>query len=135
MKDSINSKRGRFILIFLAIVLIGGIWFMFLRTSGDPIDGLDGKWLRTDGDYTIEISDVAEDGKMTAKYFNPTPINVGRSAWRINEDRLQIYVELQDENYPGSLYQLYYDAENEKLIGSYYQAVSRQTFNVEFNKK
>ena len=73
MKDSINSKRGRFILIFLAIVLIGGIWFMFLRTSGEPTDGLDGKWLRTDGDYTIEISDVAEDGEMTAKYFNPTP--------------------------------------------------------------
>ena len=98
-------------------------------------DGLEGKWLRTDGDYTIAISDVGADGKMKALYFNPDPINVGKSAWRMQEDQLQIYVELQDENYPGSLYQLSYDAENEKLSGTYYQAVSRQTYNVEFNRK
>lgn len=72
---------------------------------------------------------------MEVKYLNPNPINVGRSAWRINEDVLQLYVELQDVNYPGSLYSLAFVEESNSLSGTYYQAVSKETFNVKFTKK
>ena len=53
----------------------------------------------------------------------------------MKEDILQLYVELRDENYPGSLYQLSYDPESDVLYGSYYQAVSRQTYEVYFTRK
>lgn len=93
-----------------------------------------GQWLRSDGPYTIEIVEVMDEGKLTATYFNPGTINVGHSGWRVKDEKLQIYVELQDENYPGSLYELIYDEDTEILSGTYYQAVSRQTFDVEFNR-
>jgi len=131
--------RSRFVLIFLAIIVIGGIWFMFLRTSGigtsDAADILVGKWQRTDGPYTIEVIEVLDEGKMTATYFNPGPIHVGQSGWRVKDEKLQVYVELQDENYPGSLYDLSYDEENNQLMGDYFQAVTKQNYKVVFDKK
>ena len=134
-----NTRRIRFILVLMAIVVIIGIWFMFLRDSGlgtnDAADILVGEWVRTDGVYKIEIQAVADDGKMTVAYFNPNPIHVGRSGWRVKDDQLQIYVELQDENYPGSLYELSYDKEKDQLTGTYYQAVTKQTYDVIFSKK
>jgi hypothetical protein len=72
---------------------------------------------------------------MTAEYFNPGPIHVGKSEWRIKDDILQIYVELKDENYPGSLYQLTYDKKADVLYGTYYQAVAKETYEVGFNRK
>ena len=88
----------------------------------------------TDGPYSIEILEVSDEGKLIARYFNPGPIHVGRSGWRIKDDKLQVYVELQDENYPGSLYELNYNEDEDQLEGLYYQAVSKQTYHVVFNK-
>jgi hypothetical protein len=134
-----TSTRNRMVLILLAIAVIASIWFLFLQYKGfgkdEAADILVGEWLRTDGTYTIGIANVAEDGKLTATYFNPNPIHVGRSGWRVKEDQLQIYVELQDENYPGSLYELNYDKEKDRLKGTYYQAVAKKTYDVEFSKK
>ena len=101
---------------------------------GSVEDKLNGTWLRSDGTYKFVISEVKDDGNLIVKYFNPNPINVGRAGWRIQNDELQIFVELQDENYPGSLYQLTYDEKSKILRGTYYQAVSKQTFKVSFNK-
>jgi hypothetical protein len=95
---------------------------------------LTGKWLRTDGPYTIEINEVKAEGNLSAGYFNPNPINVGRAGWRIKNEELQIYMELRDENYPGSIYKLTYNKEADILSGTYYQAVSRQTFEVRFKR-
>ncbi len=112
---------------------------MFLRTSNigtaDASDILVGQWQRSDGPYTIEILEVMDEGKITATYLNPGPIHVGRSGWRIKDEKLEIYVELQDENYPGSLYELTYDEDEGKLSGTYYQAVSRESYKVVFDKK
>ena len=96
---------------------------------------MEGSWVRFDGPYTIEIIEIQAEGKLLAKYFNPNPINVGRSEWRIQDKTLQLYVELQDENYPGSIYQLAYDEDKDELSGTYYQAVARQTFEVYFTKE
>lgn len=91
-----------------------------------------GKWKRTDGDYTVEISSASADGLVDAGYFNPNPINVGRSEWVVDKGILYVMVELQDVNYPGSTYGLQYDPSSDKLLGMYYQAVDESTYNVEF---
>lgn len=93
-----------------------------------------GRWQRTDGGYIIELKNPTSSGLIEANYFNPNPINVGKSAWQIKEGRLMVMVELQDQNYPGSLYNLKYQPETDKLAGSYFQAVERQTYNVEFTR-
>lgn len=91
--------------------------------------------MRDDGRYTIEIKEAKNDGKLDVAYLNPEPIHVGQSEWRIKEGYLQIYVELQDENYPGSLYQLTYEEKKKILYGTYYQAVDQVSFEVFFTKK
>lgn len=67
---------------------------------------LKGSWVRDDGGYTIDIKEVKENGKLDVEYLNPKPIQIGQSGWRIKDGYLQVYLELQDKNYPGSLYQL-----------------------------
>ena len=35
-----------------------------------------GKWLRPDGGYVLELSDLKQDGTLRVAYFNPRPIRV-----------------------------------------------------------
>jgi hypothetical protein len=99
--------------------------------SPDSVQGLlKGKWLRTDGDYMIEIFSVLEAGRLNAAYFNPGPINVGKSTWKISEGIIIVEVELQDVNYPGSKYTLVYNKKNDCLEGNYFQAVQRINYDV-----
>jgi hypothetical protein len=46
-----------------------------------------------------------------------------------------LFIKLQDEGYPGSIYTLYYYAEKDALAGFYYQAAMQQTFEVVFIRK
>lgn len=101
----------------------------------NPENSLLGKWNRSDGSYTLDISEVNPDGNLGVVYLNPNPINVGRSGWKIEKEKVRIFVELRDENYPGSLYQLTLDEESGTLAGTYYQAVARQTFEVHFTRQ
>jgi hypothetical protein len=130
-ESSLISKKGFSILATLSMLIS-----LLGCTTADkhPEDKLAGSWLRADGNYTIEIKAANEDGKLDAAYFNPDTINVGRAGWRMKNDALQIYVELRDVNYPGSIYQLTYNDESDQLSGTYYQAVSRQTFEVKFKR-
>lgn len=98
------------------------------------LEELPGSWKRVDGNYTIEIKDVLADGQMTANYFNPNPINVGRSSWKANKNGLHIYVELSDTNYPGSNYKLTLNEKTGELKGTYFQAVTNENFSVDFKK-
>jgi hypothetical protein len=91
-----------------------------------------GRWVRTDGGYVLELRDIKKDGKLQASYFNPRSINVSRAEWKRKEERIDLFVELRDVNYPGSNYTLHYDPTSDRLIGSYFQAVQRLTFDVEF---
>jgi hypothetical protein len=95
-------------------------------------DRLTGRWLRPDGGYVIEIRSAQTNGVLDAGYFNPRPINVSRAEWRRENGRLQVFIELRDANYPGSTYTLRYVPEQDRLVGDYFQAVHRQTFDVEF---
>jgi len=91
-----------------------------------------GHWVRPDGGYILELKEVTKDGKLRAEYFNPTPIKVFRAKRNRKEGLLNVYVELRDVNYPGSKYNLQYDAASDRLIGTYFQAVQGETYDVEF---
>jgi uncharacterized protein (DUF2147 family) len=91
-----------------------------------------GSWLRPDGGYVLELKDVGPKGRLKARYFNPNPINVAKAEWRRTGDRLQVFVELRDVNYPGSTYTLVYSPEKDRLEGNYYQAVQGQTYAIGF---
>jgi hypothetical protein len=94
-----------------------------------------GEWLRTDSDYMIKISQLNEDGSMVVQYLNPKSINVGKAEWINTEGYLKVYIELRDQNYPGSNYNLTYIPEKDMLVGDYYQAVEGLTFYVEFARR
>ncbi len=93
-----------------------------------------GEWLRTDSDYMIKIAAVNDDGLLLAQYFNPNPINVGKAEWLSSDGFIKIYLELRDENYPGSNYNLTYLPDRDILAGDYYQAIEGLTFYVEFTR-
>ena len=132
-----NSDQRIFSYVPLVIFIFG----IVLSIEGcstqkkDLTEQLTGSWLRSDGNYTIDISEAEPDGRLVAMYFNPNPIHVGRSGWRIKEGVLQVYIELSDENYPGSIYQLIYHEDTDELSGTYYQAVTKQTYQVYFKRK
>jgi hypothetical protein len=93
---------------------------------------LTGKWQRSDGTYILEIVSADESGKLTARYFNPNPINVEKAEWKILKNSLFIQVILRDVNYPGSAYTLEYSAEKGYLYGNYFQAVEKTNYDVMF---
>ena len=126
------------------LILIGILVFVLYQNGNDPesrdkkaVDKntLIGDWMRTDAQYLIRITKVNDDGTMTAQYFNPNPINVGRANWEQSYGNLKAIVEMRDVNYPGSTYTLNYLPDRDILAGEYYQAVEGLTFYVEFSRK
>ncbi len=93
------------------------------------------QWLRPDGGYVLSVTGIAEDGTASVGYFNPRPINVGRAEASLEDDVLGLFVELQDRNYPGSTYTLSYDAAGDQLVGVYFQATQRASYDVVFVRK
>jgi hypothetical protein len=91
-----------------------------------------GDWTRTDSPYQIKISELLEDGSMQVGYYNPKSIHVGKANWSSADGVLNIYVELRDENYPGSNYTLVYYPDKDLLAGKYFQAVAGATYDVGF---
>lgn len=94
-----------------------------------------GDWIRTDAEYRIAISELPDDGTLKAGYFNPKSINVSKAGWIFAEGKMKIYIELRDENYPGSNYNLVYYPDKDLLAGKYFQAVDGVTYDVGFFRK
>jgi hypothetical protein len=99
------------------------------------IKNVTGSWVRTDAGYRIELSELYENGKIKAGYFNPDSIHVANTSWSNENGELKIYIELRDVNYPGSKYNLHYIREKDILAGEYFQAVEGNTYKVEFARK
>jgi len=94
-----------------------------------------GDWIRTDAEYRVTISELRDDGTLRAGYFNPNSINVGKAGWVFSDGAMKLYIELRDENYPGSNYNLVYYPEKDLLAGKYFQAVEGVTYDVGFFRK
>jgi len=93
---------------------------------------LEGKWVRPDGGYRLVIEDVKPDGSLKASYFNHGKINVSISNWKIENERLHLFIELRDTNYPGSKYSLVYAKAQDVLDGTYFQAVTKESYSIRF---
>jgi len=93
---------------------------------------LTGRWVRPDGGYVLELKEIREDGTLEAAYFNPRSINVAKAQVQRKEGQVTVFIELRDANYPGSTYNLRYDPKSDRLVGTYFQAVYGQTYNIEF---
>jgi hypothetical protein len=104
------------------------------ESAAGEFEKLKGKWGRTDGDYAIELIKLQPDGALEAAYFNPGPIHVGKAKLYKERGFVKVFVELQDVNYPGSKYNLIYDADKDLLRGTYYQATQQVEYEVEFQR-
>jgi hypothetical protein len=71
---------------------------------------------------------------MEASYFNPRSIHVARAEASRQGASVKVAIELRDEGYPGSTYDLIYDENSGVLRGRYYQAALKETFDVVFVK-
>ena len=120
--------------LFLAAAAIGPA---LAQSKGAEVgaERLVGRWVRPDGGYVLDIRSAQADGRLDAAYLNPRSIKVSRAEWRREEGRLLVFVELRDVNYPGSTYNLRYVPDKDRLVGAYYQAVQKQTFDVEFARQ
>jgi len=137
-------NKSKIIYISAAALILIAVIIFFISNNGNETNSsekktadknsLVGDWLRTDANYLIRITEVNDGGTMTAEYFNPNPINVGKANWEQTYGNLKIVVEMRDVNYPGSTYTLNYLPDRDMLAGEYYQAVEGLTFYVEFGR-
>jgi hypothetical protein len=120
----------------VAIVAIGGYWWSQAqqRDTTAALQKLQGRWQRNDGGYVLDIRNVDPGGKLTAGYFNPRPINVARAEASQDGGAVRVFIELRDVNYPGSTYNLIYIPADDRLTGTYFQAVERATYDVYFTR-
>jgi hypothetical protein len=139
-------RRDLFLTGFLVAISCTGAMFwpigqMVFGESANPskqtqvqtdLQRLEGRWVRPDGGYVLDLREIKKDGSVTAAYFNPRPINVFRTEWNRKQGVITVFVELRDVNYPGSTYTLQFDPKSDRLKGTYFQAVEGQTFNIEF---
>jgi len=140
-----RKKRAIFVGFVGATFCIGAMFSsigqVVFAESGNPLKQtpvqtdvqiLEGQWIRPDGGYVLELGEIKKDGGLKASYFNPRPIKVFSAKWSRKGGKINLFVELRDINYPGSKYNLQYDPKSDRLKGTYFQAVERQTFNIEF---
>jgi uncharacterized protein (DUF2147 family) len=128
------------LIVFMSVAILDGTLAEAAAEKADAgkpvvqneLQRLEGKWVRPDGGYVLELKNIKKDGSLTAAYFNPRPIRVFRAEASKKDGAITLFVELRDVNYPGSTYRLQYDPATDRLAGSYFQAVERQTFNVQF---
>ena len=130
------SQRIRWIvsaICFFAVLWLGGGAAMAQSIEQNSPDmlAIQGRWIRTDAPYVIELSH-SQDGSLQAAYFNPRPIHVGKTDFAEQGGLLQIMIELQDVNYPGSTYVLSYDRPQDLLRGIYFHPATKQSYEVGF---
>ena len=121
--------------LFLFLLILFSNTIAQSQTKTVEYNKLLGSWVRTDGGYTLSVKNVKPDGTVDAGYFNPAKINIAEANVSMQEERVKLFVKLQDKGYPGSTYTLYYSAEKDAFVGFYYQAKIKQTFEVVFIRK
>ena len=117
--------RRKFFIAFALVLVVGAAAGALLRDAKGGFDALNGRWLRPDGGYVLQIRSVDASGKIDAVYLNPKPINIAKAKADATRDgsTLKVLVELRAPNYPGSTYTLSYDPQQDQLKGIYFQAV------------
>jgi hypothetical protein len=135
--DPMQKKfTARADLTVLAVCIIFSIIFMSsVSAKGQDFGVLTGDWVRSDGDYSLRVQNVDQEGSVNVTYFNPNPIHVAEANVSLWKGMVKLFVKLQDKGYPGSTYTLYYFEEKDSLAGFYFQATMGQTYEVVFTRK
>lgn len=134
-------------LVVAAAALVAG-WLLWQPQAGAPapatvtapaappeLAALVGNWIRPDGGYVLSVGGIEADGTVNLAYFNPRPIRVGRAEARVEDGAAHLFVEFDDRDYPGSTYTLRHDPASDQLVGIYYQAVQRASYEVAFARQ
>jgi hypothetical protein len=98
------------------------------------LDAIKGTWVRTDGQYAIQIRAIDSSGKLEASYANPKPLPFAKAVARSDAGVIRLDFELRAGGYDGSTYQLVLDPATDTLRGVYYQAVAQQKYPVVFRR-
>ena len=104
-------------------------------TVASDFQKLIGQWIRPDGGYILDIQSVGPDGKIEMAYLNPQPIHVSKAQAAMKSAQMNLFIELQDRNYPGNYYTLTFDSQSNRLIGVYHHLGLNQDFDVYFVRK
>ena len=91
-----------------------------------------GNWVRPDGGYVLDIRSVNTDGKIEMAYLNPRTINVSKAQAYNKAGKTELFIELQDQGYPGNYYTLTFDEQTDELVGIYHHLGIQQNFDVFF---
>ena len=133
-----RKESFRYLLLVLSACIISSLLITStvsateIATMPSPdMLALQGRWIRTDAPYVIELSH-AKGGSLQAAYLNPKPIHVGKTETAQQGGVVQVLIELQDVNYPGSTYVLSYDRTQDMLKGIYFHPVSKQSYEIGF---
>lgn len=119
----------------LALLLVAGVACAQTPAAPTGPSALVGRWIRPDGGYVIAIKAVDPSGKLDASYANPNPLPFYTAeATRDASGAIKLFFELRAGGYGGSTYRLRYDAAADRLVGVYYQAVARQSYDVVFQR-
>ena len=128
--------------IKIGVLAVLCVWILCFSTTGTAISAdkpdfkvIIGEWIRTDGGYVIHVRGIKPDGSVDAGYYNPREINIAEANVSLWKGLVKLFIKLQDKGYPGSTYKLYYYAKKDALVGFYYQAQLKQTFEVVFTRK
>ncbi len=125
---------GVIVLAVAGVLAYRGLYRTGESISPDVAKRLIGRWVRPDGGYVLEIDDVRSGYALTARYFNPQPVNVSHAKWTRDGDALGVFVEFEAPNYTGSTYTLTHDPATDRLVGVYYQATQQQHYDIEFRR-
>jgi len=115
------------------IIIVFSISQAFADIS--EFEQIKGDWIRTDGGYIIQVKDIKPDQSVIAKYLNPRNINISEARISTWKGLTKLVIKLQDDGYPGSTYTLYYYGEKDALVGFYYQAEQKKTYEVIFMRQ
>ena len=128
--------------IKIGVLAVLSVWILCFATTGTPVSAekpdfkvIIGEWVRPDGGYVLRVRAIKPDGSVDAGYYNPKEINIAEAKVSLWKGLVKLFIKLQDKGYPGSTYKLYYYAEKDALVGFYYQAQLKQTFEVAFTRK
>jgi hypothetical protein len=93
-----------------------------------------GSWIRPDGGYNLHIM-AFNKNTVDAAYYNPNPIMVSETQWKIQDGYVYLFVKFDDVGYEGSYYSLGYYPDKDILMGFYYQAAMNQKFDIYFERE
>lgn len=123
------KHKVKFTLLLLLAVTLAG----FGQQQGQVDQRLlVGEWSRTGTPCQIKITEALDGGKLDLTYLNLKVINTRKAYWIKNDAILSVYVELLDENNPGTYYKLNYNSERDILVGTYFQSDDETYQAVEF---